>query len=157
MSSLLCRLAASSLLIALVAACAATTTLHSAQPDVLLSVRDKDFKTLPATESFSTTSFGNYEFRAEQAGHDPFYGILPLKFNGGYLALDILFFAPAAFFNLREVFPQYELDVPAGVVRYREVADAPWRDYRPTPAEVERAKKYFEDKKRSATGEVRSN
>ncbi|HEU0200352.1 MAG TPA: hypothetical protein VFR86_07945 [Burkholderiaceae bacterium] len=156
MTTLLTRLAAASFLISLVAACTATTTLHASQPDTLLAVRDKEFKTLPATQTFPTTSFGNYEFRAERAGHDPFYGILPLKFNGGYLALDILLFAPAAFFNLREVFPQYELDVPARVVRYREVADAPWLDYRPTPAEVERAKKYFETKATEAKAETKN-
>ncbi len=76
---------------------------------------------------------------------DPMYGLVPLKFNGGYLALDILFFAPAMFFNLREVFPYYEFDSEEGVVRYRLEKDSDWTTYKPTVAEIAHAKSFFGD------------
>src|SRR6267154_63959 len=93
------------MLVIALAGCTAMTTIQSAQPDVVLKIKEKEYKTYPAADTYSTTSFGNYDFRAEKPGAEPLLGILPLKFNGGYLALDILLFAPAAFFNLREVFP----------------------------------------------------
>jgi len=134
-------------LVIALAGCTAMTTIQSAQPDVVLKVKEKEFKTYSAADTFSTTSFGNFDFRAEKPGAEPLLGILPLKFNGGYLALDILLFAPAAFFNLREVFPFYEVDMADRVVRYRKDADHPWEVYRPTPEESKRAEAYFKDKK----------
>jgi len=89
----------------------------------------------------STTSFGNYEFRADAPGYEPLYGILPLKFNGGYLALDILFFAPAAFFNLREVYPFYEFDLDKKNVRYKIKPEDEWSTAVPLQAEELRAKR----------------
>jgi hypothetical protein len=97
----------------------------------------------PRTEEFGTTSFGNYEFLAESPGFEPFTGILPLKFNGGYLALDILFFAPAMFFNLREVYPYYEIDMQARVVKYKNKGDEEWHIYVPREAEVARGREFF--------------
>jgi hypothetical protein len=52
--------------------------------------KKSELSTAPRTETFNTTTFGNYEFRADTPSHEPLYGLLPLKFNGGYLALDIL-------------------------------------------------------------------
>lgn len=78
-------------------------------------------------------------------GYEPFYGILPLKFNGGYLALDILFFAPATFFNLRGAYPQYEIDVQSRVVRHRMPKSEEWMTCTPTPEEAKRAQRYFGD------------
>ena len=73
------------------------------------------------------------------------YGILPLHFNGGQLAVNILLFAPASLFNLREVYAQYEFDIEKNVVRYRRVDSEPWREMVPTEAEIARAKKFFGD------------
>lgn len=73
---------------------------------------------------------------------DPLYGILPLDFQGGYLAADILFFAPAMFFNLRGVFPEYDVDLQERIVRYREKGGQ-WASYTPTAAEAERARRFF--------------
>lgn len=99
---------------------------------------------MPRTETLTTTSFGNYEFRVQAPGRETLTGILPLRFNGGYLAADILFFAPAMFLNLREVFPYYEFDLEQWVVRYKDKNDKEWHTYTPIPAEVARAKAYFE-------------
>ena len=124
--------------------CTAMTTITASQPNVTISVKDKiSNQKAPASGEFAATTFGNYEFKATGADGKSLYGILPLKFNGGYLALDILFFAPAAFFNLREVHAMYEIDVQQGVVKFRQQPDAQWLETRPTAAEAERAKSYF--------------
>lgn len=128
----------------LLAGCTATTTFQSTQPDGVLAVKKSSLTAIPRSETFPTTSFGNYEFRIVEKGSEPFYGILPLKFNGGYLAADIIFFAPATFFNLREVFPHYEFDAARGIVKYRRKETDAWVEYRPLPAEAERARKFFE-------------
>jgi hypothetical protein len=125
------------------AGCSATTNLQSMQQNTQLRVKTSTQTTVPRTEELSTTSFGNYEFEAKVDGHEPMYGILPLKFNGGYLTVDILLFAPGAFFNLREVFPYYQFDVANGVLRYRKTEAEEWASYTPTPAEAQRAKAYF--------------
>ena len=125
------------------AACTAATTISTPQSEVAVRIRDKSYATLPASDKVPTTTFGNFEFKAEQAGQEPFYGVLPLKFNGGYLALDILFFAPAMFFNLRGAFPEYQLDLEKRVVRYRTGTAANWTEHQPSPAETERSKRYF--------------
>jgi len=136
-----------STLVALVAfamsGCTATTNLTVAQGGSEVAVKKTDSTIAPRSEALTTTSFGNYEFMATSRGFDPMTGILPLKFNGGYLALDILFFAPAMFFNLREPYAQYEFDLEQRVVRYRRKASDPWATYTPTPAEAERGEKFF--------------
>ena len=129
---------------AVLTACSMSTTISARPPAASLQVREKAYSALPATDRIKTTTFGNYEFKAEKAGAEPFFGILPLKFNGGYLTLDILFFAPGTFYNLRGVFPEYEIDVDEQVIRYRSEASGPWVDYKPTPAETARARRYFE-------------
>ena len=130
--------------VGLAAGCTATTHFSSTQPEAAIAVKESTSTALPRSDEFSTTSFGNYEFKAEAEGFSPFYGILPLKFNGGYLALDILFFAPAAFFNLREPFPFYEFDLEERVIRYKQKDPDAWIQYRPSPVEALRAQEYFD-------------
>ena len=60
--------------------------------------------------------------------------------------MDILFFAPAAFFNLREVFPFYEFDIEKRVVKYRFKETDEWNVYTPLEAEANRAREFFKDK-----------
>ncbi len=129
------------------AACSATTTINSPVAGVAVKINedapvplDNDF-----SKSYTTTSFGNYRFKATTPNGEPMYGALPLKFNGGYLALDILFFAPAMFFNLRGVYPYYEIDPVEGVVRYKQKPEDSWITYKPTGAEEAGARAYFGD------------
>ncbi|MGH8446001.1 MAG: hypothetical protein ACREVL_12085 [Solimonas sp.] len=122
------------------AGCSATTQLTAAAPDTAVVVHGTSSSSVPRSETLSTTSFGNYVFKASTAGAEPLYGVLPLKFNGGYMAIDILFFAPGLFFNLREVFPYYEFDVEQRVVRFRKRPGDEWQVYQPLPAEAERAR-----------------
>ena len=128
-------------------ACSATTTISSPDSGVTLLINQEPSGALDSgySKTFPTTSFGNYRFKATTPEGDSMYGILPLKFNGGYLALDILFFAPAAFFNLREVFAYYEIDTEEGVIRYKKSPEDPWTTYRPTGPEAAGAKSYFGD------------
>lgn len=129
------------MLAAVLAACTAMTTISSSHPGATVTIASSTASAIPRSDTFSATSFGNYEFRAEAPGLEPFYGLLPLKFNGGYLALDILFFAPAAFFNLREVYAFYDFDIAKKQVRYKQTEAEGWTIYEPLTVEIERAKK----------------
>lgn len=131
--------------VTMLAGCTATTTMSTAQSDAALAVRTSKKVSAPRTESFSSTSFGNYEFRVDAPGHEPFYGVLPLRFNGGHLAADILFFAPGMFFNLRDVYPYYDFDVENRVVKYRLSKKDGWTSYTPNESEVARARKALQN------------
>jgi hypothetical protein len=123
--------------------CTAMTTMSGTQPDLSIQVADRAYSTAPATDTFHTTTFGNYEFKASRPGQEPVYGLLPMKFNPGYLALDILFFTPAMFLNLREVYPYYNFDVDKRVIQYRLKLEDPWSELTPTETAATRAKNYF--------------
>lgn len=128
-----------------VAGCTATANMNMIPENVKLKVNQDSEVTVSKTiqQKYYTTSFGQYKFKVTAEGHEPMYGLIPQKFNGGYLALDILFFAPAMFFNLREVYPYYEFDIEHNEVRYRKDESKPWRIYKPSASEIEHAKKYF--------------
>lgn len=133
------------MLVAILSACASSTVIHSSHPGSTLRVN----KEPPALigdglrKRLPTTSFGQYPFKLTPEDGEPMYGLMPLKFRGGVLALDILLFAPATFFNLRGLFPYYEFDAERGAIRYRNTPDDPWSEYQPTAAEIERARAYF--------------
>jgi len=130
-------------------ACTATTSLRSTDPQLSVAINQDAPLVLaaPAEKTYKTTSFGQYRFKATRADGEPMYGLVPLKFNKGYLVADILFFAPALFYNLREVYPFYEFDAEEGVVRYKKHAEDEWISYRPTAAEQQRARAYFANAK----------
>lgn len=125
--------------------CSATTSLQSKNANVTLQMNHTSvsFAETPVQKTYKTTSLGQYKFRALKDGTAPMYGLVPLKFNNGYLVADLLFFTPAMLYNLREVFPFYEFDVAAGVVRYKKKADDQWTEYKPTPEEASRAQEFF--------------
>ncbi len=66
------------------------TSFEAAQSDVSLRINEKPrFNIVENPDhTYSTTSFGQYKFKAEKEGMNPMYGLIPLKFNGGYLATD---------------------------------------------------------------------
>ena len=139
------RLALAASVLAALSACTATTSFQANKPDATLTI-NKDAPLLisqASSHKYGATSFGQYIFKVGGEDQAPMYGLMPLKFNGGYLAADILFFAPAMFFNLREMYPYYEFDVDKGVVRYKKKLTDSWRTYTPTQMEIDRAKKYF--------------
>lgn len=136
------RTAGTLCLTAALAACTTMTTISSNHEQTRLSLKHT-VPEVPSTLKLKDTSFGNYEFKAVAPGSDPFYGILPLRFHGGRLAMDILFFAPATMFNLRGAFPFYDIDIDKGVIRYKMNAADPWTEYTPTAAERERARQFY--------------
>ena len=89
------------LLAALLSACTATTSLRSSDPSLAVKINDDAPLVLknPVNKTYKATSFGQYRFRATQDGMEPMYGIVPLKFNRGYLVADFLFFAPAGAYS----------------------------------------------------------
>lgn len=133
-------------LASLLCACSAMTTISSPQEGATLVLRDRTLL-LPATEKVKGTSFGNYEFKATEkndgTGSEPFYGILPLRMNGGHMAADIILFAPGMFFNLRSAFPFYEVDARNHVIRYKNNKADAWVEYKSTPEEEARARAFF--------------
>lgn len=138
-----------SMFLAFISACSSMTTISSPHAGTMLALKDRAVS-LPLTEKMKGTSFGNYEFKAVDDGSEPFYGILPLRFKGGHLAVDIILFAPAAFFNLRDVFPYYEIDVSQRVIRYKSTPTEGWTEYKPKTEEVAHARNFFEAKPATA-------
>ncbi|WP_416308089.1 hypothetical protein [Neptunicella sp. SCSIO 80796] len=128
-------------------ACSARSTFQATDGELQVKINDNPSITVTesVTQEYPTTSFGQYKFKVSAEGQEPMYGLLPLKFNGGYLAADIILFAPAMFFNLREVFPYYQFDVAEGVVKYKKKDAKEWITYKPTPAEIQHAKTYFHE------------
>ncbi len=134
------------LVAAVLSACTATTSLRSSDPQLTVAIKEGNPLVLSSSvqRTYPATSFGQYPFKASKEGMEPMYGLVPLKFNGGYLTADILFFAPALFYNLREVYPIYEFDIEQGVVRYKKREQDQWMSYKPTAAEAERARNHFQ-------------
>jgi hypothetical protein len=127
----------------LASACSATAMLTSPQADATVEVRTGTQSQVPRSESFGATTFGNYQFRAQRPGSDPMYGLLPLRLSGSDLTLDILFFAPGIFLNLREAFAFYEFDVDKRVVRYRNSEKDGWSVYSPNDVDVAKSRSVF--------------
>ena len=153
------KLALAALATLLLSACSTSTHISSIQAGTMVRIKgdaagnkitdggieEKVAYATPRKENFSVSTFGKYEFKAELAGQEPFYGMLPRMFHGGYLALDILFFTPAMLFNLNGVYPHYEFDVPTKTLRYREKEADNWSTYQPSVYEINRARDYFGD------------
>jgi len=132
----------------LIAGCSSTASIKTENNIANITINDKAPVTLspdtPIKETYSTTSFGQYKFKiSETNGNKPMYGVIPLKFNGGYLAADILLFAPAMFFNLREFFPFYEFNIESGIIKYKKNESDEWISYQPTKDEINSAQTYF--------------
>ena len=51
----------------LLSACSAVTSVSSVQPDTSITIKNGTGTSNPRTEKLSATSFGNYEFKVEQA------------------------------------------------------------------------------------------
>ena len=131
--------------ILLIQGCAAVTRFESQTPGTMLTVRGIGRMELPQEARLDSKATGQHEFAATAPGGQTLYGVLPLRVNGGTMAVSILLFAPALFIGgFRDVFPYYQMDPEAGLLRYkvREVDD--WRLYKPTDAESNRAKLYFD-------------
>jgi hypothetical protein len=132
------------LMAAFVTGCSSTSSFQAAQDNVTLHIRGSAPQQTPSSDAYNSTSFGNYDFKATKEGHQALYGILPLQFHPDRVVFDALFFAPGLFFNLRDTFTFYEIDMEEGVIRYKDKKSDPWQTYKPLPAETQRAQQYFE-------------
>lgn len=138
-------------LAALMTGCSTTANFASVQNGTFVRVKNSaptqnfPVTSTPRAERFSASTFGKYEFKAEHPTFEPMYGMLPRKFNGGYLALDILLFTPAMFFNLNEVYAYYEFDLEKRVIKYRRSPTDSWSIYEPTVEDMNRAKEHFKN------------
>lgn len=125
--------------------CTTATRFEGAAPGTRFSLREFEVVELPKDMVLESKATGQYEFMATTPSCDALYGILPLRVNGGTMAASIALFAPALFIGgFRDVFAFYQLDPVEGVVRYKNKAEDDWRRYKPTSAESERAKRYFD-------------
>jgi len=128
----------------LASGCSTTSHLVGAQPGTSLTLHGTPQMTLPHEEDLASKATGQYEFEARTSSGQSLYGILPLHVNGGKIAASILFFAPALFIGgFRDVFPYYQFDPDAGVLRYKSREEDEWRLYKPLEIESDRAKNYF--------------
>lgn len=132
------------LALVLLQGCTAMTKLDAARPGSTLAVRGLDRTELPRTEELKSKATGQHEFMAASPTGATLFGILPLRVNGGRMSMSIAFFAPALFGGFRDAFPFYEFDPDEGVLRYKYREQDEWRTYKPTMAESERARQYFE-------------
>jgi hypothetical protein len=133
------------LAILLIQGCAAVTRFEAPTPGTTLYIRGLERMDLPKEARLDSKSTGQHEFVATAPGGQSLYGILPLRVNGGTMAVSILLFAPALFIGgFRDVFPFYQLDPEGGVLRYKVKDGEEWRLYQPTSAESNRAKLYFD-------------
>jgi hypothetical protein len=148
----------------LLSACSTTAKISSLQDNALVQIKNdatarkvkdglldqKSAYAAPRSESFPVSTFGKYEFKAVLPGREPFYGMLPRKFNGGMLALDILFFTPAMLINLNGVYPFYEFDIENKTLRYKAKESDQWSTYQPSLYDINRARDFFGDSAPSA-------
>jgi hypothetical protein len=126
--------------------CAAVTRFESPSPGSTLEILGRAGSALPRQETLSSKATGQHEFKAATSDGAVMYGILPLRVSGGKMAVSILFFAPGLFLGgFRDVFPHYEIDPVARVIRYRSSSSEEWRVYTPTSAEMQRGEQAFTD------------
>ena len=125
--------------------CSSVSRIEAATPGTTFSLRGVAKVDLPSELRLDSKSTGQHEFKAIDAMGQTLYGLLPLRVNGGRMAGSILFFAPALFIGgFRDAFPVYEVDPDAGLLRFKTTETDDWRLYKPTAAESERAKAYFD-------------
>jgi len=133
-------------------ACSSTARFETAQVGTQLTVRGLETVKLPHSFDLGAKATGQHEFQAVAADGKAIYGILPLRVNGGRMAMSILFFAPAlALGGFRDAYPLYEFDIEKGEIRYQTGDTTHWRVHRISPAESERAKAFFEGCKQGST------
>jgi len=139
------RTIAAILAAALLQGCANVSRFEAPTAGTTLAIRGYDRAPMPREMSLDSKSTGQHEFVASTPDGKTLYGILPLNVNGAAIAVSALLFAPALFIGgFRDVFPYYQMDPEAGIIRYRKNEAEGWREFRPTHAESERARRHFE-------------
>ena len=75
-----------------------------------------------------STTFGRYNYTVAAEGLGSVDGVLPLKVNAGHIVLDVLFFAPALFFNIQDPVDEYLVDIARGTIRFRNGEHGEWQE-----------------------------
>lgn len=127
------------------AGCSAVTHMEPVSAGTTIALRGMPRAELPRDEKLNSKSTGQYEFMATTPSGQTLYGVLPLRVNGATMATSIALFAPAlAIGGFRDAYPFYQVDPEAGLIRYKNKEADDWRLYKPSSAESNRAKAYFE-------------
>jgi hypothetical protein len=125
--------------------CSTVSRIESVTPGTTLAVSGVARIDLPSELRLDSKATGQHVFKAVGATGQALYGLIPLRVSGAKMTASILFFAPALFIGgFRDAFPFYQLDLDAGLVRFKETGSDDWRLYKPTSAEGQRAKDYFD-------------
>ncbi len=130
-----------------VGACASTTTIDAGDEPWDVHIQTKDSFRIDqdaADVQIADTTFGRYAIKVSREGKEPFYGRLPQLFVDERVLWDLLF-PPLLAFNLRVVYPYYQIDPDAGVIRYRANETDDWLERKPTQFEIDHAKSFFRD------------
>jgi len=126
------------------AGCATSVTLSSVPDEAHLVVAKSSISgTLPISTSIGRTTFGKYPFKVEKEGCEPMYGMLPLNVSGTAITMDVLFFAPAAFWTAQRAFPFYQFDLEKQIIRYKKGERDEWKEYPVTEQERSKAMTFF--------------
>lgn len=130
--------------LAMLQACSTTTRFETTSPGATLTLSAKPQVTLPADVVVDSKATGQHLFKVVSTDGKEMFGLLPLHVNGGRMAGSILFFAPALVIGgFRDAYPFYEFDPQGGTLRYKAKESDEWRFFKPSEAEVERARTYF--------------
>ena len=125
--------------------CATVSRFEATTPATTVAVRGLAKIEMPSALTLDSKATGQHEFKAVAATGQSLYGLLPLRVNGGRMAGSILLFAPTLFIaGFRDPFGFYQVDLNAGLLNFKMKETDEWRAYRPTVAESERAKAYFD-------------
>jgi hypothetical protein len=79
-----------------------------------LEIEGKDIGQLPTNTGIMSTTFGQYSFSVTD-DKTKLTGLLPLKVRPVRIVLDILFFAPALFFNIQGACEKYTFNMDTGI------------------------------------------
>jgi hypothetical protein len=125
--------------------CSTISRFETATPETTLELRGIPKANLPSDLRLDSKATGQHLFKAASATGQTLYGVLPLRVNGGRMALSIIFFAPALVLGgFRDSYAVYQVDLNAGVLRFKTAKAKDWHLYKPTDAESARAKAYFD-------------
>ena len=126
-------------------ACSSMARFEAAPMPARLSIRGLQPVLLPHSFELDSKATGQHEFMVQTPQGQSLYGILPLRLNGGRMAMSILFFAPALpLGGFRDAHPNYLFDLERGEIRYQAEGSPDWRIHKVSGAESARAKAFFD-------------
>lgn len=124
--------------------CTSKSTFTAVQEDVSIKIGKTDIEgELPITGDINRTTFGRYPMMISKEGYDPMYCNVPMVVSAGYIIADVLFFAPAAFFNSNGSLPFYLIDIKERTIKYKKDDSGEWIVYPIQKAESDSVQNWF--------------